>query len=47
MAKKGKKKAGLRDKFNAAYMKMRQGKMKEKSGCSCGGKGCSKCSCGG
>lgn len=47
MAKKTKK-AGLRDKFNAAYAQMKREKSKEKSGCDCGGKGCSKCgsSCG-
>lgn len=46
MAKKAKK-GGLRDKFNAAYTKMKKDRYREKSGgCSCGGKGCSKCSCG-
>lgn len=46
MAKKAKKAAGLKQKFEAAYQKMRQDKAKEKESCSCGQKGCSGCDCG-
>jgi hypothetical protein len=47
MAKKVKKKPSLKDKFDAAYVKMKNEKTKQKSGgCSCGGKGCSQCDCG-
>jgi hypothetical protein len=45
MAKKAKK-ASLKEKFDAAYVKMRKDKSASKSSCGCGGKGCSKCDCG-
>lgn len=46
MAKK--KPKALREKFQEAFGKMKQDRMKERAAekCDCGGKGCKKCDCG-
>lgn len=47
MAKKAKAKPkSLRDKFNEAYVEMKNKRMKEKGGCGCGDPKCKGCDCG-